>query len=161
MLRKAALAGIAAVLGFSVQAGDLVDKQDRFTQNRELKWISDFRSEAPAKMGLSVSIVFTPEGAPSRALVHLSGSFDRLEYVNCHMTDWLADGVPVKPSSTNYQVLPLRGSSKSLEVVTSVLTIPQVKQLAAARSVEYRVCRDEGRVPVEDKIGLFNVVSRL
>lgn len=161
MLRMAVLVVFLASLSFTLQAGELIDRTDRFTQKRELKWISHVRSETPAEMGLTASIVFAIGDLPSAALVHLAGSFDGLEYANCHMTDWVADGVPLKPSSNSYQVLPRKDSSRSIEIVTSIFTVTQLKQLASAQMVEYRLCRDEGRVPTEDQAGLRDLVSRL
>lgn len=154
-------AGLAAALSFTLQAGELVDKTDRFTQKRELKWISHIRSETPSEMGLTASILFPSGETPSGALVHLAGSFERLEYANCHMTDWLADGAPIKPASNTYQVLPRKDSPRSIEIVTSVFTVSQLKQLASARLVEYRVCRDEGRLNDKDHAGLRDLVNRL
>lgn len=161
MLRMIIATILAISLSLSITAGELVDREDRFTQKRELKWISHVSSETPAKMGLTASIFFHPDGHPGRAVVHLAGSFERVEYASCHMTNWLADGEPVKPESNSYQALPRNDSPNPIEIVTSVFTISQLKKLAAAQLLEYRICRDEGSVPEKDHAGLRNLVSRL
>jgi len=161
MLRNATLVALSFALFTTAHAGELLDRTDRFTQKRELKWVSHIRSEAPSEMGLTASIVFLPGDVPGNALVHLAGSFAALEYTKCHVTDWLADGIPVKPKSNSYQALPRNDSPRSIEIVTSIFSIPQLKQLAAAQQVEYRVCRDEGRIPAVDHDGLRELTKRL
>lgn len=160
-LRMLATAFLAAVLSVAAQAGELVDKTDRFTQKRELKWISHVRSEKSSEMGLTASVYFHVNERPSRVLMHLAGSFGALKYVDCHVTDWLADGARVKPELNTHQVLPRNDSPRSIEIITSVFTVSQLKQLADAQLIEYRVCRDEGRVVADDHAGLRELVSRL
>lgn len=151
----------AALANSSLFAGELIDQEDRFTQKRELKWVSHVRSSDPAELGLTASVYFVGSAVPANALVHLAGSFDRLEYASCHSTAWLADGVPIKPSATSYQTQPRKGSPHSIEIITSVFTISQLRKLATSQSIEYRICNDEGRVPAEDHAGLRQLVGKL
>lgn len=150
-----------ALVNPALLAGELIDQQDRFAQKRELKWVSHVRSSDPSELGLTVSVYFAGSAEAANALVHLAGSFDRLEYASCHSAAWLADGAPIKPSETSYQIQPRKDSPHSIEIVTSVFTIPQLRKLAESQSIEYRICRDEGRVPAEDHAGLRQLVGRL
>ncbi|MDG9926116.1 MULTISPECIES: hypothetical protein [unclassified Pseudomonas] len=153
---------VIALLSMQVaQAGELINTTDRFKQKRELKWISSVKSSDASQMGLTASVFFKGQGTPEKALVHLAGSFDRLEFAQCNGVDWLADGVPVERLSGTYNTVPRRDSPKMIEIMVSIFSVEQLRQLAAASVIEYRVCRSEGRVPDEDAAGLRQLVAAL
>lgn len=144
---------VALLVAHGAIAGELVDKHDRFEGKRVLKWLSSVKSSDAQAMGLSASLVFSGD-MPVGALAHIAGSFERLEFDRCHSQHWLADGEPVTPSDTSYQTHPRAGSPRVLEIMTSIFTVSQLRQLAAASVVEYKVCSVEGRVPLEDIEGI-------
>lgn len=138
-------------------AGQLIDQHDRFTQKRELKWMSDVRSADPQAMGLNASVYFVNGDRPFQVLAHLAGGFEQIEYANCNQVYWLASGEPVTPIEQQYKILPRKVQGTYLEVFTSVFSVEDFQRLASAASVEYKVCNTVGAVPVEDLEGLRQI----
>lgn len=142
-------------------AGQLTDQVDRFEQKRELKWESSIRSDNPAQMATNATVFFAKDSSPLNGLVYLYGSFESPRYASCHSVKWLADGVPVSPSSNLYRGSPRKGSDRTIEIVTSVFSVAQLREIAHAKLVEYKVCNDEGKVAEEDLAGLRELTDRL
>ena len=160
MIKRSCALLLALFYGVA-SAGQLTDQVDRFEQKRELKWVSSIRGGDSAQMGTNASVVFSKDNVALNGIVQLAASFESLRYSRCNSARWLVDGTPMVPLSTEYQAYPRKDSSRSVEIVTSIFTAPQLREIGRANLVEYKVCNDEGKVAEEDLAGLRELTDRL
>lgn len=74
------------------------------------------------------------------------------KYASCHTLDWLVDGQPLKLGDSRHSQWDFSG--RMTELISQRVTLSQLRTLAAARSIEYRICKDEHVLPDEDIEGL-------
>lgn len=127
-------------------AQEVTDQVDRFTGVRQVAYTApapksrdlsqpSFTVKASLKDGNFVaafSLMFASIRDPR------AGSSWR--YLNCHQTNWLADGKPVLSDEAKHTGDVVRGGV--LEFIKQEVPLASLKQIGAAQSVEYRVCRD-------------------
>ncbi|WP_025804626.1 hypothetical protein [Pseudomonas chlororaphis] len=148
----------AALLLFSCAsyAGVFKDEVDRFNGSRSVSWMS-IPEEAE---GFSLStMAFYPKGyaAPYAYRIELLTRADRWQYLDCHHSDWLVDGVRDPYLEMEYSNT-VAGSS-TMERFTKRVDRQNLERLASAKLVEFKVCGTEGKVSEKDMDGLRKVVN--
>lgn len=79
-------------------------------------------------------------------------------FLYCNNIDWLIDGKPVRFGPTSHSSLDL--SDRMVELVRQPVTMKQLRMLGDAKTVEYRVCRDEAELLPEDVAGVRELVRQ-
>ena len=152
---------VVALVGMSIAGPSqgIEVENDRFTGKRSVS-----NTVSPAKGDLRTPIRVFKVAQEKTGQVTYGAIFMTVarewRYLNCHSFDWLVDGEPMKPiEPAAHRGEVMRGGSVSvLEVVYMGLSRDQFQQLADAQKVEYRICRDEFQLTVEDLVGIKEVM---
>lgn len=136
------------------QAGHLNDETDRFTGMRSVTWATLPSTEEEFVLKSSAYIA---ESGNAYYQVQLITYADSSRYQNCHWVDWLVDGRRAPELKAEYGLD--HGSGVSIERFTVKADRKTLERLASARTVEYKVCNDEGVVRDEELRGLREVLA--
>ncbi|MEB6589657.1 hypothetical protein MXM82_11005 [Pseudomonas asiatica] len=146
----------AGLMGLSLlaQGGQLKENLDRFTGTRSVTWST--LPSGPEQFAFSTSVYIPEKGEPVYIL-QLFTYADISRYQTCHFVDWLVDGRRAPELQAEY------GSdsagSASIERFTITADRKTLENLSSAKSLEYKVCNDEGAVLAEDLNGLRQVLA--
>lgn len=160
---KGAMLGALAVMLVPLSASaEITDNTDRFSGARTIRYSSD--SEIALRAPMINIVGLDLRGDRSGAILVSIGNSSRgpnggWQYLKCRETHWLADGHPFAPEKSTYDGDVLRGGV--LEKFTYHLTVDQLSELAAAQTIEFKICNDEFAFTPADIEGLREVRSRL
>lgn len=133
------------------------DKVDRFTGRREISW----SHQAQHGLAANYNVAFH-DGAKASTLkprIVLAGTSPTWKYLKCNTTYWLADGKRVEPISRDHDGKVSRGFV--VELVSSVFAMDDLRTLANAKSVDYKVCNDEYILYESEMDGLRQFVQAI
>lgn len=130
------------------------EKQDRFSGVKTYSW-----NAGPNYRPLSPALFMNagPDGVKD-GLVVLSGTFREWEYLRCSQTYWLADGERVLALSQDHDGT--TGGAGVIEHVSSLFGVAELRKIAAAKSLEYKVCNDEFRLTADQLAGFKLAISK-
>lgn len=116
------------------------DEVDRFTGIRKVSWTS-----VVSGPGLFASYLATADKAgsfkKSTPVIILTTTGREWKYLKCNGTHWLADGARVPTIEVKHDGSVMTGGV--IEHIANRFTYADFQRLAAAKSVEYKVCNDE------------------
>nr|WP_019365240.1 hypothetical protein [Pseudomonas luteola] len=126
---------------------------DRFTGETTISWIS------PAVFDTMVPNLFAKpsNSASNNAMLFLSGSSKTWRYLHCNQTYWLVDGRPIKPTFQKHDGK--MGGRGVVEYIYNEFSLEQVKSMASASKVEFKICNDEYQFTQEQIDGFKQVVQ--
>ncbi|MCO7634098.1 hypothetical protein NJF54_19950 [Pseudomonas guariconensis] len=148
-----------AVLGllsapFLAHAGHLNDETDRFTGMRSVSWAT---LPSASEEFVLKSSAYIAESGNAYYQIQLITYADSSRYQDCRWVDWLVDGRRAPELKAEYDVD--HGSGVSIERFTVKADRNTLESLASAKTVEYKVCNDEGVVRDEELHGLREVLA--
>lgn len=157
-VRKTAMLLGSALLAASslAQGGELTDNVDRFSGDRSIVW----RALPATKDEFSFSsTVVVREGGARRAYDgNLITYGSRGRFANCNQSLWLVDGRRAPNIQTEYK------STRTSDSVIELFYLTDPKEmlpvLAAAKTVEFRICNQEGQISKADLEGIRQVLER-
>lgn len=141
---------------FTAQAAAVTveDKTDRFTGDRSVVY-----SSIPEQGAHSLSTyAFYSKGDPKpQYVLHLLTWGDEWRYLECKSNNWLLDGKPEPALVGKYE----NSMASSATVERFVYIVPRkvVERIASSKTVEFKVCSDEGVVSSKDLEGLRQVLQ--
>lgn len=149
----------AGLLSFSAActAGGFEDKTDRFNGVRVVAW-NTIPSEV--ETFATSTIAFYPKGEvkPYQYKIQLITYADAMQYDDCNHVDWLVDGLPAPYLEARYKGD--RSASAAIETFDVELDRASLQKLAAARTVEFKVCNTESSISAADMDGLRKVLKQ-
>ncbi|MHA6235224.1 hypothetical protein [Pseudomonas fluorescens group sp. PF-69] len=156
MISRYFSAACALVFALNAQAGALLDKTDRFTGNRSVRWNS-----LPAQSegwGFS-SYAFYPKGyeKPYAYGLSLLTWAERWQFLDCHHINWLIDGEPA--SDLKFEYSHEMAGSATTERFDMRADRPTLERLASAKLVEFSVCGKEDKISDIDLAGIRQVLK--
>lgn len=153
---RCCVALIAVIFTASVQAGGLIDKTDRFTGNRNVRWNSvPFK---PETFGVSSYAFYLKDTAePAAYGLSLLTWADQWQFLDCHRINWLVDGAPAPELKSKY-IHEMAGSATS-ERFEFRVDRDALKKMASAKLVEFSICGQEYKVSNEDLGGIRQVLE--
>jgi len=83
----------------------------------------------------------------------------RSRFAACHNMDWTVDGQPLATGRASHQGRVIDG--ELIELVVQEVSPEWVSAISAARSVRYRVCRDEYALTAGDIQAFGSVVAKI
>lgn len=138
----------------------VIDGIDRFTGIRKITWENKLTGP---NLGFFAAflVVADKQGSfrTSKPAIVLTTSSREWKYLKCHNTYWLADGKRVEPISVRHDGTTYSGGV--VEQITSDFSVAAFQQLAAAQTVEYRVCNKESYLYASEMEGLKQVAQRM
>lgn len=133
------------------------DSIDRFTGKRGIKYVAKPKMTAPT---VSTFVNVLDGEANSNLLITVFG-FSRAggswKYLQCNQTHWLVDGNPFPTQGVIHRGKVIRGGV--IEHLGQPLTLEQLDALAAATTIEFKICNDEFVMSKEDQEGLRQVAA--
>ena len=156
MSNRFVISAALLLISCASNAGVFKDEVDRFNGSRSVTWTS-IPDEAE---GFSFStLVFYPksDAAPFAYSIEIMTRADHWQYLDCHHTDWLVDGVRDPYLEMEYSHS-MAGSS-TMERFTKRVDRQNLERLASAKLVEFKVCGTEGKISEKDMEGLRKVVE--
>ncbi len=152
------IAAVAAMglmsLPLWAQAVSVKDETDRFTGLRSVSWSTV--PSSPEAFTFN-TYAYLPEGQSAKYLVELLTWGDEGRYRRCNFVNWLVDGQRATDLEATYASS--SAGSATIERFTINLDRKAIEKLATAKSVEYKVCGDEGAIRADDLEGLRQVLS--
>ncbi len=151
-MRLAAMFALAAA-AFTTVAGQLSDKIDRFQGSRLVAW------ESFTDNGLDYSYnvyAYYSKAADRKPLGYYSmlvpargaGSFS-----SCNHNYWLIDGAPAPSLQASYD------ASSGAQIFRASLTRDDLERIAAAKSVEFKICNTEAAISASDIAGVEKLLK--
>jgi len=138
----------------------VMDEVDRFTGIRKISW--ENRLTGPDMGFFATYLVFADKQGSfkiSKPAIVLTTSSREWKYLRCNTTYWLADGKRVEPINVRHDGTTYRGGV--IEQVVNEFSLEAFQQLAAAKSVEYRVCNTEAYLFASELEGLKQVTQKI
>ncbi len=148
---------LAASALSTAHAQEVSDDTDRFTGAREIKYQSP-----PAFGGPQVSSYINLKGDGGKSFysivsVYTSSRAGGWQYLRCKTMHWLVDGQPFQMPEPVYQGSVLTGGV--LEHFVLNMSQDQMRALAQAATVEFKICNDEFKLSPTDHNGLRQVIE--
>lgn len=142
---------------------NVTDKVDRFTGVRTILYgnPADALEDAPK----IASAIRVKDGVPSASIaiftVSYSGGRSRSSwrYLRCHSVNWLVDNQPMKLPSVVHRGEVIHGGVE--ERLFQSLSVDDLRKMASAELVEYKICNDEYKFQSLDMEGLRELIQTL
>ena len=154
-MKKLILGLSLSLLADSAMAGGFVDKINRFSSVRTVSWSRDIGHSG--EFGFSVSAYIASDKKSALYDLTLITVSDHWRYMRCNSTAWLVDGKAAPYIRSDYKSS--MGDSSTIEMLQATLSLADLTKLAAARTIEYQVCNDEGSLTPSDIDGIRKVLS--
>ena len=155
VLLAIALASVAPVCARTVS-----DDTDRISGERTIAYIADGSTDLTRPVfTFNANLV----GEASTSAINLAfvsrsegSGVPAPRFAGCHGVEWLVDGRPLATAPASHRGNVIDG--EMIELIEQDVTLEWVAVIGNAKSVHYRVCRDEYALTVGD-IGAFGVIA--
>ena len=155
------LMALAVVL--PVRAQTVGDVSDRITGERTVTYSADGSTDTTRPV---VTFLATFEGEVSSSLINLAfvtadqgTGVPAPRFAGCHAVDWFVDGQPLASAPASHRGRVVDG--EMIEMIDQHVSTEWVSSIAAARSVRYRVCRNDYPLTTSDLQAFARIAGKL
>lgn len=130
---------------------------DRFTGETSLTTNLHAAKNVPLRPQVRVTI--KRDGKFKDGLIMLVGAYPQWKYLKCYDTNWLLDGRPITlPRAIHDGEI---GDGYVVDGTGQAVTLADLKKFAAAKKVEFEVCKDAGEFSADELNDLRELVSQV
>lgn len=153
MRALSAIFAAAFFLPSIVFAGQLTEKLDRFNGSRLVSWESFSDPGRGYSFNVYAHYADAKDARPYGYYALLVPPFGASSFSECHHNQWLVDGKQAPNLNGIYETM---GNSQTFRLE---LQRTDLESIAAAKSVEFKICNSEGSISASDLAGVKKLVE--
>ena len=162
-MKRAVLVVIALAVVLPVRAQTVNDVSDRITGERTVTYTADGSTDTTRPV---VTFLATFQGDVSSSLINLAfvtadqgTGIPAPRFAGCHAIEWFVDGQPLASAPASHRGRVVDG--EMIEMIELHVSTDWVLSIAAARTVGYRVCRNDYALTANDLQAFARIASKL